>query len=325
MEMNLKRVGKNIFLKNNIKILIVGSGNQAENYLKVFSKHKISIHTICVTKRSKKKAIKLQKKYKIQNIGYDINKIIKENKFNFIFLLITWDKIQNYILKIIKNIDCPIFAEKPIALSYNKLNKINKISSILNKKIYVLYNRRFFETVNILRKKVKSSKQYKFSVNIPEQNQRIINKYGKNIKKKIKYFISSHWLDLIFYICGNMKILKIFVNQSIASIILKNNKCIGTVNFYFNTIDKIRFNFYTSKLNLELNPLEKLYITSNIRKDKNNYLLNKKLIKDISSQHLKPGIENIIKSIFFKKNYRNFLPTVTDLKPNYKVLEKLNH
>ena len=84
-------------MKNNIKILIVGSGNQAENYLKVFSKHKIKIHTICVTKRSKKKAIKLQKKYKIQNIGYDINKIIKENKFNFIFLLITWDKIQNYI------------------------------------------------------------------------------------------------------------------------------------------------------------------------------------------------------------------------------------
>jgi len=325
MEMNLKRVGKNIFLKNNIKILIVGSGNQAENYLKVFSKHKIIIHTICVTKRSKKKAIKLQKKYKIKNIGHDINKIIKENKFNFIFLLITWDKIQNYILKIIKNIDCPIFAEKPIALSYNKLNKINKISSILNKKIYVLYNRRFFETVNILRNKVKSSKQYKFSVNIPEQNHRIINKYGKNIKKKIKYFISSHWLDLIFYICGNMKILKIFVNQSITSIILKNKKCIGTVNFYFNTIDKIRFNFFTSKLNLELNPLEKLYITSNIRKDKNNYLLNKKLIKDISSQNLKPGIENIIKSIFFKKNYRNFLPTVTDLKPTYKVLEKLNH
>ncbi len=323
--MNLKRVGKNIFLKKNIKILIVGSGNQAENYLKVFSKHKIKIHTICVTKRSKKKAIKLQKKYKIKNVGHDINKIIKEEKFNFIFLLITWDKIQNYILKIIRNVDCPVFVEKPIALSYKKLNKINKISNILNKKIYVLYNRRFFETVNILRKKVKSLKQYKFSVSIPEQNQRIINKYGKNIQKKIKYFISSHWLDLIFYICGNMKILKIFVNQSITSIVLKNKKCIGTVNFYFNAMDNIKYNFFTSKLNLELNPLEKLYITSNIRKDKNNYILNKKLIKDISSQHLKPGIENMIKSIFFKKNYRKFLPIVSDLKPTYKILEKLKH
>ena len=122
-----------------------------------------------------------------------------------------------------------------------------------------------------------------------------------------------------------MKILKIFVNQSITSIVLKNKKCIGTVNFYFNAMDKIKYNFFTSKLNLELNPLEKLYITSNIRKNKNNYVLNKKLIKDISSQHLKPGIENMIKSIFFKKNYRKFLPIVSDLKPTYKILEKLKH
>ena len=60
-------------------------------------------------------------------------------------------------------------------------------------------------------------------------------------------------------------------------------------------------------------------------KNKNNYVLNKKLIKDISSQHLKPGIENLKKSIFFKKNYRKVLPIVSDLKPTYKILEKLKH
>ena len=83
---------------------------------------------------------------------------------------------------------------------------------------------------------------------------------------KLKYFISSHWLDLIYYICGNLDVVNIFNDRSISTIVLKNKKCSGTVNFVFDGVDQIRFLFFLPKLSLELNPLERLYSIKNLVK-----------------------------------------------------------
>ena len=108
MVMNLSKVGKSIFLKKKTKILIVGTGRQAEIFLNVFVKNKIQIDTICSSKRSLHKAFSLQKKY---NIQYVENNLIsfKKNKFDFIFLLVTWNKIESELLKIIKYSSTNIF------------------------------------------------------------------------------------------------------------------------------------------------------------------------------------------------------------------------
>ena len=68
MEMILRKVGKSIFLKKKTKILLIGTGRQAEIFLKVFLKNKIQIDTICSSKRSLHKAFSLQKKYNIQYV-----------------------------------------------------------------------------------------------------------------------------------------------------------------------------------------------------------------------------------------------------------------
>ena len=57
MGMNLEKVGGNIYLKKIPKILVVGTGTQSENFLKVFLKNNIQIHTLCSSERSKSKAL----------------------------------------------------------------------------------------------------------------------------------------------------------------------------------------------------------------------------------------------------------------------------
>ena len=325
MVMILSKVGKSIFLKKKTKILIVGTGRQAEIFLNVFVKNKIQIDTICSSKKSSQKAFFLKKKYNIQHAENNLIRVLKRNKFDFIFLLITWDKIELELLKIIKYSDAQIFTEKPVATSLKALDNLIKISKYHNKKIYVMYNRRYFETIKFIKNKIRKVKRFNFIITVPEQNKRLKNKYGNRMNGKLKYFISSHWLDLMNYICGNLNVKKNFADRSVSSLIVKNKKCSGTINFVFDAVDQIKLIFYLPKFSLELNPLEKLYSIKNLVKRNNYYSINKKLIIDLSQQKLKPGVDKMVQSIFIKKNFKKILPKLSDLKNIYKIMEKLDH
>ena len=61
MEMNLEIAGKSISLKNK-KIILIGSGQQAKNFLSIFFKKKIHVETLCGTKKSILNLKKLKKK-----------------------------------------------------------------------------------------------------------------------------------------------------------------------------------------------------------------------------------------------------------------------
>ena len=76
--------------------------------------------------------------------------------------------------------------------------------------------------------------------------------------------------------------------------------------------------FYFNDKSYVLSPLEKLYEISKLKKQ-NIYMLSKNKIikKDISKSYLKPGLNDMIVSIFKKKDYHKTLPQISDLKPTY--------
>lgn len=323
--MNSGKVGKSIFLNQKNKILIVGTGRQAEIFLEVFLKNKIQIDTICSSKKSFKRAVYLKKKYNIQHAENNLRQVLELNKFDFIFLLVTWNKIELELSEIIKHSNAKIFSEKPVATSLKTFNNLIKISNNYNKRIFIMYNRRYFETIKFIKKEISKVKKFNFTITIPEQNKRIINSYGNKMNGKLKYFISSHWLDLINYICGNLRVKKNYNEITFSTLVMKNNKCNGTINFIFNAVDQIRVTFFLPKYSLELNPLEKLYLIKNLVKRKNHYSIDKKLIIDLTKQQLKPGTNKMIRSIFIEKDYKKILPKLSDLKNTYEIIEKLNH
>ena len=327
MGMNSEKVGGNIYLKKNPKILVIGTGTQSENFLKVFFKNNIQIHTLCSSERSKSKALILQKKFNIKFVDHNLSKIVKDNDFEYIFLLINWNKIYNKLVFLVKKTKGIIINEKPVAVSYNAFLNLEKLIKLNKKKVkvYVMYNRRFFNTIQILKKKIIQNKRCKFQISIPEQKMRLKKKYGNEINGKLKYFISSHWIDLIFYLCGILKLKNIYQNKNLISLILKNNYSEGIVNFLFDVKDKINFHFYFNDKSYVLSPLEKLYEISKLKKTKHIYVSKNKIIKDISKSYLKPGLNDMIVSIFKKKDYHKTLPQISDLKPTYTLLQKLDH
>ena len=133
METNLKTAGQSISLKTK-KILLLGSGKQAENFLSIFLKKKIYVETLCGTKNSHLNLKRLKKRYKIKNIEFDIKKAFEKKDYNYVFVCINWNKIEKEIFKIIQLAKCPIYVEKPVALSKKNLIKIVNYKNKYKKK-----------------------------------------------------------------------------------------------------------------------------------------------------------------------------------------------
>ena len=167
--------------KTKIKPLFIGFGTQALEYARVMDYYNISIEGVCV--RNLNKYQKKIKKYKIKNHYIDIEKALNDKKFNCVFVFLPWNIIEKKISKIIKLTKKPIFVEKPIALSSKKLNQIYKLSKKFNEKIYVLYNRRYFQSVEFLKNKIKNKRPL-FQTFIPERKNFLIKNFDKRIKKK---------------------------------------------------------------------------------------------------------------------------------------------
>ena len=143
-----------ILPKNKIKPLFIGFGNQALEYAKAFAYYNINIEAVCVNNLDKNK--KKISKFKIKNKFDSINKALSSKCYNCVFVFLPWNMIEKKIINILKNTKKNVFCEKPLALSYSKIIKIKKVSNIYNKKLFILYNRRYYETLNYLKKKLKN-------------------------------------------------------------------------------------------------------------------------------------------------------------------------
>jgi hypothetical protein len=305
-----------------MRCLVIGTGNQAKNYLKVFKKKKFFISGICCTKRSALEANKLKKKYKIKKIFFSIKESLLDENYDVVFVFITWNKIEKHITEIIINSKKDIYIEKPIALSLSKLKKIIKLNSKYKKKIFILYNRRYLSTISYLKNIILKNKKFIFNINIPEHITRIEKKYGIQMKRKTKYFITSHWIDLLFFLLKTFK-YKVANYNNMTSIFIKNNYCMGNVNINYNSIDQINAKFFFSSKTIALFSLEKLFLYKKLVKSGFNYKV--KVIKKISetNEKFKPGLLRLMDSILNKQ--KKILPRLEDMLTMYKMLNKFKY
>ena len=182
--------------------LFIGFGKQALEYAKVFKNFGISINSVCV--KNLKKNQKKFNKFKIKNRYNNLGKALREKKYNLILIFLPWYEIEKKINFIIKNsYNRKILCEKPVALSSKKLLDIQKTSRKFNKKIYILYNRRHYETYKTIKNYIKNN-NFKMHAYIPEKINKTLKKVDRNIYGFIKYQLTSHWLDfflslVIFY------------------------------------------------------------------------------------------------------------------------------
>ena len=151
--------------KNKIKPLFIGFGNQALEYARALAYYNINIEAVCVSNLDKNKQ-KINK-FKIKKKFSSITKALASKSYNCIFVFLPWNLIEKKISGILRKSKTNVFCEKPIALSYSKIIKIKKVSNANNKKLFVLYNRRYYETLNYLKKKLKN--YFDVEILIPEK------------------------------------------------------------------------------------------------------------------------------------------------------------
>ncbi len=309
--MNLQKNGVNSTKKTKTKIrpLFIGFGKQALEYAKVMHYYKINIESVFV--RNLKKNRKNFYNFKIKNIYNNIDQALNEKKYNCVFVFLPWNIIENKISKIIKLTKKPIFVEKPVALSLKRLTAICKVSNKFNKKIYILYNRRYFKSVKFLKKKIDRKKIF-FEVFIPERKKELIENFDKRIKKNIKFHLTSHWIDFFSYLF-NKKISSFKKEQDHYFFYFSKNRDKNFIKLRYDIKGFIESKIQIGKKKYYFNKLEYLY------EIKNNKL--KLIIDENKLDRFKPGIKEIIYSIKQKKKL--ILPKLNQLKRLYFFLEKL--
>ena len=204
----------------------------------------------------------------------------------------------------------------------SKLKEIIKLNSKYKKKIFILYNRRYLWTVHFLKNIIQKNKKFIFNINIPEHIARIEKKYGSNMKKKTKYFITSHWIDLLFFLLKNFK-YKVTNYKKMTNIFIKNNYCMGNVHINYNSIDQISAKFFFTNQTIALFSLEKLFLYKKIIKSRfsNQMKITKKINE--TNEKFKPGLLRLIDSVFNKKKI--ILPRLEDTLIMYKMLNKFKY
>ena len=179
------------------KILIIGSGYMAIEYLKVL---KFLKTPVIVVSRSKKNKSHIMNSFQnviqyhdkglasfngngIQNIDFTINCVSIENLFK------TTIQLMNLGLK-------KILVEKPGCLSENELNQLIHCQEKSNSRVYIAMNRRFYNSTIELKNQLKKLNIFSAKFDFTERIHFIENNnYPKEVLKKWVYSNSIHLID----------------------------------------------------------------------------------------------------------------------------------
>jgi len=192
-----------------IKIGVIGAGFIAEKHLEVLVKFK-NVSIIAITSRTKTKAIKLAKKYKVKNISDNPNDLIRNYKPHGILVLVSAEQIYNVTKKLIK-FKIPLFIEKPAGLNFNETKKLVNINSKYKTRTMIGYNRRFYSIFHKGLKKIhEKGKLLGIIIEGHERFWKLKKLLNNNICQNWLYANSTHTIDLLRFFGGEIKNKKIF-------------------------------------------------------------------------------------------------------------------
>ena len=133
-----------------MSIALIGAGRIAIEHVRVLHALKRKVSIACSKSERSirwKKFKKIEKKVSFEK---NIKNILKNPKIEFIISCLPWDINYKYIdLYIASN--KKILMEKPIAL---KSSQINHLKNFYGNFLSIAFNRRFYETVDLLKKRI---------------------------------------------------------------------------------------------------------------------------------------------------------------------------
>lgn len=292
------------------KVVIVGAGNMAKEYVKVINKIKeFKILGVVSRKNTSFNEIQSRINYKIKRFKI---KNLKKNKINLILVAVSEENTLK-ILKKISDINSIILCEKPVGINYSEFLNISEAYEKRKKLLFVALNRRYYSSINYLKNSIRTQKINKINI-VDQQDLILAKKSGKN-KNVIKYWMyanSIHLIDLINFFSENSyyKIIKRKINKKlnkkIIQCVIQTKNIIFNYKGYWNINKRWEINGFGKKI-YKLKPTEQIFEISKGNKIKKLKISS----KDIE---FKPGLFLLMKKIlkFLKSGQKKNLVTLQD-------------
>ena len=273
-----------------MKIGVIGTSRITEDHLKILKNFKYEVVFLSSTRKNSLNLTKLAKKYKIKKFFNNWKAAVeyagKIKGCNF--LVTSRIKDNKKILKECVKLNRYVLIEKPVFLKEREFKSIKNF-----KKIFVGYNRIFYDNIIKLKNIFNKKKSVNVLAKCPEVNKLEIVKN------------SCHIISILIYIFGPLRL--IFKKKNLNFInctFLDRKKNVINLFFNFKSSDNFSIEFLNKKTRYVLSPIEtlKIFKKVEIKKINNNYTYLPKcsyVNNEWNTNKFKPGFKNQYKE--FKK------------------------
>ncbi len=199
-------------VSNGVRFAFIGCGNVARFHAEVITKLGYEITSVCARKDSPNIAA-FAGRYNVRNTYENWQQMLEKEKPDAVIVAVSWDHTERIIEDIIKT-GIPCLVEKPVALSSGRLEQIISNTRGFNTRVLIGYNRRFYDFVPKIREAIESHELLSIELNIPEAVDSMIKTYSPDIAEHVLIYMSSHWLDLLLYITGEVRVDHIYSKRN---------------------------------------------------------------------------------------------------------------
>lgn len=309
----------------NKKILIVGAGYMAEEYIKVLKYLKINFDLIS---RGKKNVNRVSKKYNLNSYFGNFKKI-KKNAYSQAIICVNEESISKCIKKVANLGIQSILVEKPGAKNFNDLKKIYQFVKLKRINLFIAFNRRFYESILEVKKIINKDNGI---VSVTFSFTEWLDKIKKLNKKKFIlenwFFMNSlHIVDLVFNLIGNPKKLYSISNRKYPP--FRNSIFLGAgiskknipFTYHSNWLSAGRWsiNLFTSKRKIILSPIEEIKF---IKKNKTKIVIHK--FNKKFDHKFKPGLMKMVMSFLGDKKNLQKIENYLEKMIVYQKISKFN-
>lgn len=237
-----------------VNIAFIGAGSYAQGSLLPNLPSESNVGRVAVMTNSGTTSKRVAEKFGFTKCTSDINEILGDKAINTVFITTRHDSHARYVMDALKA-GKHVYVEKPLCLTLDELQEIEKLTSESGKGVMIGFNRRFSPFAKMLKKKVGNGKMsmiYRVNAgSIPADNwiQDPAVGGGRIIGEV------CHFIDLMAYMCGS-KPVKVSasalpdsagLNDTVNITIEFENGSTGVVAYYANgskTLPKEYFEVY---------------------------------------------------------------------------------
>lgn len=190
------------------KFGIIGCGSIARDHATIIKKlgHQV---VLGITKNRNSKNWKSFKRiFPEIKFANKISEVLNSNEVQYIISCLPVEPHKKYCKKILET-DKPVLIEKPLHDNFFSLKKIiSKNNSTIKNKI-IGYNRRYYQTVSLLRRRINKGGLKNVEITISENYINLMKKYDpKIINNALHVGSSSHVMDLAIFLFGPLTLHK---------------------------------------------------------------------------------------------------------------------